>query len=58
MAIPLLISILGSMVGGSLADLISDKDRRQVFATFTTAHNIGAVLGPALGAFFFLSIPK
>jgi MFS family permease len=37
-----------------VADLIPDKeDRGQVFATFITGNNIGAVLGPALGAFFF-----
>ncbi|MGM1045650.1 MAG: MFS transporter [Bacillota bacterium] len=36
-----------------VADLVPAKDRRQVFATFTTANNIGAVLGPALGAIFF-----
>lgn len=36
-----------------VADLTPAKDRRQVFATFTTANNLGAVLGPALGAVFF-----
>jgi Sugar phosphate permease len=36
-----------------VADLVAAKDRRQVFATFTTANNIGAVLGPAIGAFLF-----
>ncbi|UNK18324.1 MFS transporter [Paenibacillus sp. N3/727] len=36
-----------------VADLVPAQDRRQVFATFTTANNIGAVLGPALGAIFF-----
>ncbi|WP_099476575.1 MDR family MFS transporter [Paenibacillus ihbetae] len=36
-----------------VADLVPAQDRRQVFATFTTANNIGAVLGPALGAVFF-----
>ena len=46
-------ALYGPASDAMVADLISDKDRRQVFATFTTAHNIGAVLGPALGAFFF-----
>lgn len=36
-----------------VADLVPEKERRQVFATFTTANNIGAVLGPALGAILF-----
>lgn len=36
-----------------VADLVEEKERRQVFATFTTANNIGAVLGPALGAVLF-----
>ncbi|GGH79881.1 multidrug resistance protein [Pullulanibacillus pueri] len=36
-----------------VADLVPEQNRRQVFATFTTANNIGAVLGPALGAVFF-----
>lgn len=36
-----------------VADLIPKEERRQVFATFTTANNIGAVLGPGLGAVFF-----
>jgi MFS family permease len=36
-----------------VADLVKEKERRQVFATFTTANNIGAVLGPALGAVLF-----
>ncbi|EST12501.1 MDR family MFS transporter [Sporolactobacillus laevolacticus] len=36
-----------------VADLTPEKERRQVFATFTTANNIGAVLGPALGAILF-----
>ncbi|MBW5470903.1 MFS transporter [Brevibacillus formosus] len=36
-----------------VADLTSEKDRRRIFATFVTAMNIGAVLGPALGAIFF-----
>lgn len=36
-----------------VADIVSENDRRQIFATFITGNNIGAVLGPALGAFFF-----
>ncbi|WP_127590545.1 MDR family MFS transporter [Paenibacillus lautus] len=36
-----------------VADLVPVQERRQVFATFTTANNLGAVLGPALGAIFF-----
>ncbi|MGE6259935.1 MDR family MFS transporter [Heyndrickxia sporothermodurans] len=36
-----------------VADLVPESERRQVFATFITGNNIGAVLGPALGAFFF-----
>lgn len=36
-----------------VADLVPVEERRQVFATFMTANNLGAVLGPALGAIFF-----
>ncbi|WP_274364124.1 MDR family MFS transporter [Paenibacillus thermotolerans] len=36
-----------------VADLVPAHSRRQVFATFMTANNIGAVLGPALGAILF-----
>jgi MFS family permease len=36
-----------------VADLVPSENLREVFATFTTANNIGAVLGPALGAIFF-----
>ncbi|WP_309122015.1 MFS transporter [Paenibacillus sp.] len=36
-----------------VADLVPAEHRRQVFATFMTVNNIGAVLGPALGAVFF-----
>jgi MFS family permease len=36
-----------------VADLVPERERRHVFATFTTANNIGAVLGPALGAILF-----
>ncbi|MBE9918333.1 MFS transporter [Paenibacillus donghaensis] len=55
-------AFIGIGIGGAIyrpassamvADLVSPQDLRQVFATFTTANNIGAVLGPALGAVFF-----
>ncbi len=36
-----------------VADLVPAQNLREVFATFTTVNNIGAVLGPALGAIFF-----
>ena len=36
-----------------IADIVPEKDRRVVFATFVTANNIGAVFGPVLGSFFF-----
>ncbi|MMZ59034.1 Multidrug resistance protein MdtH [compost metagenome] len=36
-----------------VADLVPAQNLRQIFATFMTANNIGAVLGPALGAIFF-----
>ncbi|MCL1631650.1 MFS transporter [Sporolactobacillus sp. CPB3-1] len=36
-----------------VADLVPENERRHIFATFTTANNIGAVLGPALGAVLF-----
>ncbi|MBD2869064.1 MDR family MFS transporter [Paenibacillus arenilitoris] len=56
------IAFIGIGLGGAfyspassamVADLVPAQNRRQVFATFTTANNIGAVLGPALGAIFF-----
>ncbi|BFH63252.1 MFS transporter [Paenibacillus azoreducens] len=55
-------AFIGIGIGGAIyrpassamvADLVSPQDLRQVFATFTTANNIGAVLGPAFGAVFF-----
>ncbi|QLG40376.1 MULTISPECIES: MFS transporter [unclassified Paenibacillus] len=58
------ISFIGIGLGGAVygpasdamvADLTPPQERRQVFATFITAKNIGAVLGPALGAFFFFN---
>lgn len=56
------IAFIGIGLGGAIyrpassamvADLVPAQDRREIFATFTTANNIGAVLGPALGAIFF-----
>jgi len=56
------LAFFGLGVGGAIyrpassamvADLVPEQERRQVFATFMTANNIGAVLGPALGAIFF-----
>ncbi|MCR8644474.1 MFS transporter [Paenibacillus sp. N1-5-1-14] len=58
------VAFIGIGIGGSIyrpasaamvADLVPSEHRRQVFATFTTANNIGAVLGPALGAIFFFN---
>jgi MFS transporter, DHA1 family, multidrug resistance protein B len=36
-----------------VADLVPDDQRRSVFATFTSANNIGAVFGPIIGAVLF-----
>jgi len=36
-----------------VADLVPAEERREAFATFMTVNNVGAVLGPALGAVFF-----
>ncbi|MBT2601388.1 MULTISPECIES: MFS transporter [unclassified Oceanobacillus] len=36
-----------------VADLVSEKERRNVFATFASANNIGAIFGPFLGAVLF-----
>lgn len=56
------IAFIGIGLGGAIyrpastamvADLVPAENRRQIFATFITANNIGAVLGPALGAIFF-----
>jgi len=56
------LAFIGIGVGGAIyrpassamvADLVPAENRREVFATFMTANNIGAVLGPALGAIFF-----
>ncbi|MFZ7943219.1 MDR family MFS transporter [Neobacillus sp. 19] len=55
-------AFIGIGIGGAIyrpassamvADLVPAQSLREVFATFTTANNIGAVLGPALGAIFF-----
>lgn len=56
------LAFIGIGVGGAIyrpassamvADLVPPENRREIFATFMTANNIGAVLGPALGAIFF-----
>ncbi|HZG83164.1 MAG TPA: MFS transporter [Brevibacillus sp.] len=56
------LAFIGIGVGGAIyrpassamvADLVPAENRREIFATFMTANNIGAVLGPALGAIFF-----
>lgn len=56
------LAFIGISLGGSIynpasfamvTDLTQEKDRRKVFATFVTGKNLGAVLGPALGSFFF-----
>lgn len=63
-ATPLLdyIAFLGISVGGALygpasdamvADLVEEDHRKEVFATFITFKNIGAVLGPIVGAVLF-----
>jgi MFS transporter, DHA1 family, multidrug resistance protein B len=36
-----------------VADLVPAGERRSVFATFTSANNLGAVLGPIIGAVLF-----
>ncbi|WP_028612302.1 MDR family MFS transporter [Paenibacillus harenae] len=46
-------AVYGPASTAMVADLVPAQHRRQIFATFTTANNIGAVLGPALGAIFF-----
>lgn len=55
---------LGISFGGAIyspasnamvADLAGKSDRREIFATFITANNIGAVLGPVIGSFFFFN---
>ena len=56
------LAFIGIGIGGALyspasdamvADLTTVKNRRQVFAVFITANNIGAVLGPAIGVILF-----
>ncbi|WP_010093220.1 MDR family MFS transporter [Ornithinibacillus scapharcae] len=36
-----------------VADLVPDEERRSVFATFASANNLGAVVGPIIGAVLF-----
>jgi len=36
-----------------VADIVPERALRSVFATFSTVNNIGAVLGPVIGAVFF-----
>lgn len=36
-----------------VADLVDESNRKEVFATFMTMNNIGAVLGPIIGAILF-----
>ncbi|AUM67077.1 MFS transporter [Brevibacillus laterosporus] len=38
-----------------IADLTNEEDRNFVFAMFYTAMNLGVVIGPLLGAFFFVN---
>ncbi len=56
------LAFIGIGIGGAIyspasdamvADLTTGKNRRQVFAVYITANNIGAVLGPAMGAILF-----
>ncbi|WP_413368159.1 MDR family MFS transporter [Lysinibacillus sp. 3P01SB] len=56
------IAFLGISIGGALykpasdamvADLVEENHRKEVFATFITFKNIGAVLGPVIGAILF-----
>ncbi len=57
------IAFIGIGIGSSMywpassamvADLTPEEDRREVFATFYTTMNIGVVLGPVLGSYFFM----
>ncbi|MGI2328404.1 MDR family MFS transporter [Planococcus sp. YIM B11945] len=56
------VAFIGIGLGGAVyrpassamvADLVPAETLRHVFAAFATANNLGAVLGPALGAIFF-----
>ncbi|KSU84446.1 Predicted arabinose efflux permease, MFS family [Fictibacillus enclensis] len=56
------ISFIGIGIGGAIyrpassamvADLVPAQHLRRAFATFSTSNNVGAVLGPVLGAIFF-----
>lgn len=40
-----------------VADVVSEKDRSSVFAIFYTSINIAVVIGPILGAIFYVSYP-
>ncbi|MCJ7840283.1 MFS transporter [Lederbergia sp. NSJ-179] len=46
-------ALYGPASAAMVADLTPQQEGKQVFAIFITAKNIGAVLGPALGAVFF-----
>lgn len=55
-------AFLGISIGGALygpasdamvADLVEEDHRKEVFATFITFKNVGAVLGPVIGAVLF-----
>ncbi|CUB11027.1 Multidrug resistance protein MdtH [Bacillus cereus] len=48
-------ALYGPASDAMVADLTPKHERKQVFATFITVNNIGAVLGPALGAIFFFN---
>lgn len=58
------VSFIGVGLGGALygpasdamvADLAPKQERKQIYATFITAQNIGAVFGPTIGAVFFFN---
>ncbi|MFS1515733.1 MDR family MFS transporter [Bacillus sp. SCS-151] len=48
-------TIYGPASDAMVADLVPQEARKQVFVTFMTANNIGAVIGPVLGSFFFFN---
>ncbi|MDX8364589.1 MFS transporter [Cytobacillus sp. IB215665] len=48
-------ALYGPASDAMIADLIPQQARKRVYATFMTANNIGAVIGPVLGSFFFFS---
>lgn len=56
------LAFIGVGIGGAIywpassamvADLTPEEERRVVFATFYTAMNVGVVVGPVVGSFFF-----